>query len=129
MKYFDKYLADFDKIYIYLRVFRVKEFEFGVIFMTGGLPENTNPNCVEYYQNLTCQIKVLTLRWWKIFGYTHTTTLPLLKEVFEDSNMTWSIWRLECDLYQQKIVILMFHQVYLMYKRHFIPQSHNYRYT
>ena len=36
MKYFDKYLADFDKIYIYLRVFRVKEFEFGVIFVIGS---------------------------------------------------------------------------------------------
>ena len=62
MKYFDKYLADFDKIYIYLQVFRVKEFEFDVIFMTGGLLEDTNPSCVDYYQNLTCQIKVLTLR-------------------------------------------------------------------
>ena len=56
MKYFDKYLADFDKIYIYLQVFRVKEFEFDVIFLIGGLLEYTNPNCVEYYQNLTCQI-------------------------------------------------------------------------
>ena len=88
MKYFHKYLADFDKIYIYLQVFRVKEFEFDDIFMTGGLLEDTNPNCAEYYQNLTCQMKVLTLRWSKIFGYTHTTTLPLLQEGFEDSNVT-----------------------------------------
>ena len=35
MKYFDKYLADFDKIYIYLQVFRVKELNFGIIFMIG----------------------------------------------------------------------------------------------
>ena len=89
MKYFDNYLADFDKIFIYLQVFRVKEFEFNVIFMTGGLLEDTNPNCVEFHQNLTCQIKVLTLRSSKIFGYTHATTLPLLKETFEVSNVTY----------------------------------------
>ena len=56
MKYFDKYVADFDN----LQVFRVKEFEFDVIFLTGGLLEYTNLNCVACYENLTCEIKVLT---------------------------------------------------------------------
>ena len=36
MKYFDKYLADFYKIYIYFRIFRVKEFNFDVTFMIGS---------------------------------------------------------------------------------------------
>ena len=57
MKYFDNYLADFYKIYIYLQVIRIKEFEFDVTFLIEDLLEYTNLNCVVYYENLTCQIK------------------------------------------------------------------------
>ena len=54
-----------------------KEFEFDVIFLIGGLLEYINLNCVQYYENLTCQINTdiaLITNFW-LYTYYHTSTV------------------------------------------------------